>query len=224
MSRVPAPFGDVDFWRWYHALDDWQEHELPAELRPALPNLSAQEDSRSASVWFHIGDGTTLVLDLSLEFWHLNLALETPDGSSSELGWWDEARWHPFALRWEEVQALVRVAGHELGDDVALCLLAPFVGTDTSAPDQLEQVRNSVKGALDRLGIDEQTATRLAESAVRPVAGEEYQWTRHPELGWVFGGEYPCYSLRNQAHAGGAEGQFPFAAMAKLRHELGLET
>jgi hypothetical protein len=34
--------------------------------------------------------------------------LDRATGTEHPLGWWDDARWHPFALRWEELQALAR--------------------------------------------------------------------------------------------------------------------
>jgi hypothetical protein len=39
---------------------------------------------------------------------------------------------------------------------------------------------------------------------------EDYRWQLNAKLGWVFGGEYACYSLRNPEHSGGGEGRFPF--------------
>jgi hypothetical protein len=42
------------------------------------------------------------------------------------------------------------------------------------------------------------------------------RWTSDAELGWLFRGEYACYSLRNREHLLGTEGRFPFAHIQNL--------
>lgn len=60
------------------------------------------------------------------------------------------------------------------------------------------------------LGFPAEDVSTLAKHTTLAVTEEDYRWTRDAELGWVFGGEHPCYSLRSRAHSDGAEGVFPF--------------
>jgi hypothetical protein len=63
------------------------------------------------------------------------------------------------------------------------------------------------------------SASEIAELSDRTVilpSEDDYKWSHDRELGWVFGGEYPCYSIRNREHAGGEEGRFPFAEWATI--------
>jgi hypothetical protein len=121
-----------------------------------------------------------LDFDITLD-WDVNLLLANRQQSKqSELGWWDDARWHPFALRWEQITA----AYHEL---------------DLFSPEEVEE---------------------LAEATLLKPPEDDYRWTRDAKLGWVFGGDYPCYSIRNAAHAGGAEGRFPFADWERLLESM----
>ena len=50
-----------------------------------------------------------LEVQLENELYTANLSLSKPrDSKPKELGWWDYARWHPFALRWDELEHLIR--------------------------------------------------------------------------------------------------------------------
>ncbi len=50
---------------------------------------------------------------------------------------------------------------------------------------------------------------------------DDYRWEQHPDLGWVFtSDDYACYSIRNECHAGGDEGSFPFVAWARQMSAL----
>ena len=57
---------------------------------------------------------------------------------------------------------------------------------------------------------------QLVETTLLKPPSDDYRWTLNNQLGWVFGGEYPCYSLRNPEHTGEDEGRFPVAEFAQL--------
>lgn len=143
-----------------------------------------------------------------------SLELVEPGGAASPLGWWDDARWHPFALRWAELDALAdQWRAHPdvtLLAPIPLLLLAPFVGFGVGDEAVRAVALDRVARGLASLGVGDVDA--CAARALLPVTDDDYRWTLDAALGWTFGGAYPCYSLRNSAHAGGAEGRFPFEA------------
>ena len=143
-----------------------------------------------------------------------------------ELAWWDDIRWHPFWLRWLELEKLHRYWQEHpdllpCSSVATLPLLAPFVGTGIDEIDALPVRRERIAAAYRELGLlSAEEIGRLVESALRGPPEDDYRWTHHEMLGWVFAGEYPCYSLRNAAHSDGREGRFPFAEFATLMHQL----
>ena len=73
-----------------------------------------------------------------------------------------------------------------------------------------------------RLSLFSQSeVTALSErTLVLPSEEDDYKWSKDNELGWIFGGAYPCYSIRNREHVDGAEGRFPFAEWATIVAKL----
>jgi hypothetical protein len=152
--------------------------------------------------------------------------LNVQNSKRCELGWWDEIRWHPFWLRWLELEKLHRYWQDHPGllpcnPTASLPLLAPFVGTGVDETDALPVRRERIAAAYRELGLfSAEEIGRLVECALRGPPEDDYRWMRHETLGWVFGGEYPCYSLRNAEHSDGREGRSPFEEFARLMHEL----
>ncbi|MEV4139780.1 hypothetical protein AB0J72_47415 [Dactylosporangium sp. NPDC049742] len=138
-----------------------------------------------------------------------------------ELGHWDQARWHPFCLRWSELEAVVArmraAAGpHPLPPDVGLLLLARWVGHGSDETALLEERRAAVAGAFERLGLfhgDE--AARMAAQLMQAVPEDDYAWRWDGERGWLLSGEYAGYSIRNDCHS-----RFPFPEFAEFRRQL----
>ncbi len=190
---------DRDVWARYLAADE----ELPLldEVKVRLPwdarldlSLDANEGSKSIAL-----------VDLAT-------------GAEHPLGWWDEARWHPFALRWNELERLAsdwRARGIELRPPVPLLLLSCFVGFGVDDDEQRRLAAAAVADGFRMLGFAARDASALAGAALPRLGERDYRWTRDAELGWLFGGKYPCYSLRNREHLGGAEGAFPFAEVRR---------
>jgi len=166
-------------------------------------------------------------LEVQFEFHAVDVTLvNVQSGKRCELGWWDEARWHPFWLRWLELEKLHRY-WQEYPDLLpcspvaTLPLLAPFVGTGVDETNALPARREDVAAAYRELGLfSAGEIGRLVECALRGPPEDDYRWMHHETLGWVFGGEYACYSLRNAEHSDGREGTFPFAEFASLMHQL----
>ncbi|HEX9050245.1 MAG TPA: hypothetical protein VF841_06890 [Anaeromyxobacter sp.] len=191
-------FHDREFWARYHSGDD--ERGLTGDLEVRFP-------------W----DGR-LALELVAGPGRKALALVDPaSGARHPLGWWDEARWHPFALRWNELERLtsdwaVRPDA-EPRAPVPLLLLSCFVGFGAADDEDRASAFSAVAAGFRMLGLAAHEASALAADALPRVGERDYRWTRDPELGWIFGGGYPCYSLRNREHLAGAEGVFPFAEL-----------
>jgi hypothetical protein len=142
----------------------------------------------------------------------------------SEMGWWDDARWHPHALRWSELE---RLHQYWLSDSVApihpsaaFLLLALFVGHGVDERDDFPERKEAIAKHYEQLQLF--TATEIAELVKRTfvLPSEDYNWSQDSELGWVFGGDYPCYSIRNREHCGGAEGRFPFSDWSMVVAQL----
>ncbi|MGE0710474.1 MAG: hypothetical protein AB7N76_09840 [Planctomycetota bacterium] len=214
-ARVPEVLLDPVFWRYYqlgreHAPDAEWKRQYSREL-----NAGEWEPLRFS---LDCGAGRVLVVTARLDYYALDLELEEPDGALHTLGWWDEARWHPYALRWEEAVALLRAWRRRptgaLGSPwAAFLLIARFVGlSERLAGERFDEVFH----AYLRLDLKSATARRLALGTVTPPTDADYRWSEDPELGWVFGGDYACYTLRNRAHLDGNEGRFPFEAFAAL--------
>lgn len=190
------PYALESFWRYVYGLDESPDPALGTEPMDFV---------------FPVGEGC-LVVVVELEAWEVRLELADADGESiGLLGWWDEARWHPYALRMSEADRVVGAVDDQ-GAPVALALLAPFVGH--ASDEAVDSHRTRVASALGALGVP--NAGKLAQAAVRRPDDDDYAWREDPDLGWVFDGEYPCYSTRNPAHAG-TEEAFPFEAFRKLR-------
>jgi hypothetical protein len=155
-------------------------------------------------------------------------------GYAYEIGHWDQARWHPWCLRWEEAQAVVAYmranpstyepnedSDNEctVSPDMAMLLLSRFVGHEPGDTAGLEAHRAQVAEQFVRMGVfDPAQARRIAENMVVPPPEDDYTWTRSDTHGWMFGGAYTCYSNRNTDHS-----RFPFEHFARFRVMLGLD-
>ena len=104
---------------------------------------------------------------------------------------------------------------------MAFLLLALFVGHGVDERGQLSARKDVLAKHYQHLNLF--SLSEVAELSDRTVvlpSEDEYKWSQDNELGWVFGGEYPCYSIRNRDHYGGAEGRFPFAEWATVVTQL----
>ncbi|KUL41468.1 hypothetical protein [Actinoplanes awajinensis] len=99
-ADLRACLTDPDFWRAYFFENDTTEDEDDDDY-----------DDSSIVVEFSVGGGYGLVLDICVGLRSINLAMRTPDSSEPlDLGWDDQAHWHPDALRWAELDLIARAA------------------------------------------------------------------------------------------------------------------
>jgi hypothetical protein len=145
---------------------------------------------------------------------------DVPD-RSIELGHWDQARWHPFCLRWSEVEAVVaqlRAGTHPLPPEVGLLLLARWVGHGSDEAALLQERRAVVARAFERLGLFQgAAAARMAAQLMQAVPEDDYAWRWDAERGWLLSGDYAGYSIRNDCHD-----RFPFPEFTQFRRQLGV--
>ncbi|MEV4641489.1 hypothetical protein AB0J80_29505 [Actinoplanes sp. NPDC049548] len=226
-KSLDAAMATARFWRTYAFDGDFEqegellEEELGDDLRIYLP----------------VGGRYRLRLEPSfgLALHVLNLVVleeyedEDDDGWAYEIGHWDQARWHPWCLRREEASAVAAFMRAHPGDhglengctvspDLAELLLSRFVGHATDDAAGLAAHRAEVAGRFLRMGLfDAAEAERVAESMVR-TPPDRYAWTRSQTHGWLFGGDYGCYSNRDLGHS-----HFPFDDFAAFRAMLGLD-
>lgn len=216
VSDSTAIFSDASFWQWLYLR---KNDEPLADSVLRLFDSSDTSGSRSPRVDFSFpcDAAASLVVSINPEFEDFNLSLH--DGNTDTehpMGWWDWARWHPHALRWDELQKLENAWRNTLpiagGTSPAFLLLAQFVGHANSEQDEFAERKSIIREHYRNLSLfSESELTELTDATLVRPSNEDYEWTLDDELGWVFGGEYPCYSLRNRPHFGGSEGRFPFA-------------
>lgn len=210
-SDIGTLFASRDFWFYYQFGSEYtgDKHLLDA-------HVSADAKTKNIDVRLVGPKPYSIEVSLGLDYWNVYLSLVHAERDRSVLGWWDEARSHPYALRWEELELLVRYwreHSHAApgGPEVALLLLARFVGNDVASNEDFESRKLRLREAYLTLGIfTGEEIARLVDSSMFLPSEKDYGWTLDEKLGWSFGGEYPCYSLRNEAHAGSNEGSFPF--------------
>ncbi len=134
------------------------------------------------------------------------------------LAWWDCARWHPYCLRYEELNLLLAYINANntvwKNSKIPLLLLKRFVGFGKNDTVQKAALEQRAEKVLNELGIE--NAEELALCGFK----EKYNWTES-DLGWEFTAKYSCYSLRNKPHLNSKEGKFPFELWHKLIAELG---
>lgn len=199
-----ATLSKPEFWRHY-VLDESDDFEADG--------VDAIELTLPAS------KGWRLLLHLDIDPRMHTLYLSS-DTNSHELGHWDDARWHPFCLRWQELEAVVRwmranPAECELSAETATLLLAAWVGTGADEDEQLEPRRRLIAAEFIKLGIfPHDEAGNVAAQLLAGAPEEDYIWRLDPDRGWTFGGEYPCYSNRNDSH------DFPFPEFAQFSKQF----
>ncbi len=98
MAQVDEPWLRPRLWSWYQRGED----HLPPPERSARSELACFQPPCPG--------GRLVQIDVHLKRSILDLALRVDD-VRHELGWWDMARWHPAALRWEELERIAAYAG-----------------------------------------------------------------------------------------------------------------
>lgn len=202
------------FWRFYVRLEQSLDDDTLGLFGETKINGKPYAQS---VIGLRCGEDCFIDLTITPQLAMVDLGLcNTRTSRSTEMGWWDDARPHPFALRWSELESLSQYWLNEPSDNIApsaaVLLLAPFVGHGADERTAVSARKTILEEHYRRLNLfSAGEVGELSERSVIPPPEDDYAWSRDGELGWVFGGEYPCYSLRNRAHFGGEEGRFPFA-------------
>jgi len=218
-ERLLAVLRAPEFWRCYVYDYDAVDVDAEGERLAGQAGDTVVLDLPAQETW-------RLRLEMSVDLGMYDLYLGTTDprrrDQKYELGDWDQVCWHPWCLRWEEVEAVVRrmredPAAQPVPPELARLLLARFVGHGPGEADLLAARRHVVADEFARLGMfTGAEAERMAERILITAREDDYAWRRCPEHGWVFGGADTAYSLRNHEH------DFPFAEFAEFRGLLGL--
>ncbi|MDR7276594.1 hypothetical protein [Catenuloplanes atrovinosus] len=168
-ADVQSRLRDPGFWRAYLFEPQDEDDDLYDDLD--------EDDDEDASfvVEFPVGDGYALVLDIDVSIRMVNLALRTPDSDETlELGWDDEAHWHPHALRWVELDLIARAAA-------ALDPGLPHPGPVVALTSRFVVLAATEPGDPDDVGpLDE--ITRLLDHAYGPPPAGAPWWPSADDL------------------------------------------
>ncbi|NUO55357.1 MAG: hypothetical protein HOV71_13510 [Hamadaea sp.] len=119
LDQVRPLLSDPMFWaRYFYAHDEGPGADRLGDLADDLdeafePDDDAEEDDEGDGEFhrelrFEVGDGYGLLLDFDVSLDSYNLAAYGPGQPEAELGWDDLAHWHPYALRWSELDLICR--------------------------------------------------------------------------------------------------------------------
>lgn len=224
MTDASAILGYAAFWRFYVRLsEDPLENEV---LRHFGTTTISGREYAETTISLPCGSEWSFEITITPELVTIYLGLRNQNsGRVAEIGWWDDARWHPYALRWSELEGLHRYwlnsALLQIHPSAAFLLLAVFVGHGVDERDQFSARKRTIAKHFELLRLfSEAELVEFVDRAFRLPSREDYNWSHDSKLGWVFGGKYPCYSLRNKEHSDGTEGRFPFSEWSELMTQL----
>lgn len=188
-----AALESPDFWCWYWLVDGWRERT----------DIAVPEKALRLGL---VGQRPTLVLNVTR--FERTLYLDHPSLSEkAQLGWLDDAHWHPDVLRWEETECasryLANAAGTRPRPSEALLLLAIF--TPVTRSDDCARVTQLLDAASVEVGIPSQAREHVLWHASSPYNAE---WRRDAGR-WVLEGE--VHSLRYLDNP-----SFPFQELQEL--------
>ncbi|GIH03700.1 hypothetical protein Rhe02_17670 [Rhizocola hellebori] len=138
---------DPAFWaRYTFAAEDGPGADRLGTLRELLDEDEDEEGDEEREdafvVSFDVGGGHLVVLDIDNDLGSYELGIAAPGGADiASLGWDDLAHWHPFALRWPELDLICRAVSvldpqlpHPGAPMALLCRFAAvFDGDDVDA-------------------------------------------------------------------------------------------
>jgi len=220
MANIQALLQSRKFWPFYVRAN---EDKLSDNILSYFDKNKNDDVNKEITISIPCHHNYSLEINIIPDMRMTNLGLRNSiSNTCSEMGWWDDARWHPFALQWEE---LLKLSGTWKNIDIhpsaAFLLLAIFVGHGIDECSLLPKREAIIREHYNQLKnySDEEIAELAKHTIIRPTE-EDYNWTKDTEFGLVFSGEYPCYSIRNREHANGAEGSFPFSEWSEIMADL----
>lgn len=169
---------------------------------------------------FHLTEYDTLLLDPGEDLAYISLAYQYKTENELEIAWDDEAHFHPFVLRFTELQAIVDkiAAVHNVEKWVPALLLRRFVGIESFAELQtisaweLEMRKTSGLFTEDELHAWFEKSKQDHENFWNDC---DRKWSYQEPTGWGFEGN-DAYSLRNANNS-----HFPFQQWNRMLAELG---
>lgn len=237
-------FSNAKFWELFYRMEiELEEVEYDSILSQLKEAFKYREDmityeyegkektsiDKVIEFEFSCGISFSLRLDLFLEHRSGNWAntetnlylLDKKDGKVHQMGWWDLARWHPLCLKREEFELLLEY--WNLNDPIwkntpfPKLLLKNYVGFQEET--SLESFKEETLMEFRSLLLDD--FEMVQETLSSMFFCEDYEWKKHESLGWVFESEvYNCYSIRNECHASGEEGLFPFKEYQEMIEDV----
>ncbi|MEV4134144.1 hypothetical protein AB0J72_18480 [Dactylosporangium sp. NPDC049742] len=99
------------FWaRYTFAHEDGPGADRLGDIEDLLDDEDEPEaDDEARDVEFAVGGGYRILLTVESQIDHYSLGMVAPDSAdTAELGWDDLAHWHPYALRWSELDLICR--------------------------------------------------------------------------------------------------------------------
>ncbi|GAB7039539.1 MULTISPECIES: hypothetical protein [Catenuloplanes] len=114
-ADLQARLSDPVFWRaYFFDADALEDDDDPGDDDPGDDGeavLTAEDGDDVMGVEFPVGGGFALVLDIDVELRMVTLEMRSPaQADTLQLGWDDDAHWHPHALRWDELDLIARAA------------------------------------------------------------------------------------------------------------------
>ena len=217
---------ETAFWHYYQKGDEGGlDAELLSQYFDFEPSDDEEEEAQVEPWSLKLGClDYSFDLDIYVDFYAINCWFRVPDDETEyQIGWWDFGEWHPFGMKWDELMKVWEYWKSNpdlipITSDQAFLLLAKFVGIGKSEVAQVPEYKKVVKSVYQRLGLDFdfKEINELSSCTFLLPPEDDYEWSDDPDLGPIFSGEYPHYSLRNAQHASGEEGIFPFQPFAKL--------
>lgn len=208
-ATLKTRLDDPSFWRAYFFDDGADTDDDDDDMA-----------DESIIVEFAVGGGHALVLDIDSGLDMIDLGLRGPgDDEVLEIGWDDQAHWHPDTLRWAELDLIARAAA-VLDPTLAhpgpvLALTARFVVLDAS--DDVEAITPLMDAAF---GTPPPGAPWWPRTStwLRKADGRRHgiAWQRDANGDWAVdqaesaGGDRDLYSVRRPGS------KFPFEAWREL--------
>ncbi len=178
----------------------------PENPRADYPELDAYK------IRFVISPQSAIVLSTNSKLWERTLFLENRDnGELSQLGWSDQAHFHPDVFRFEELtvicKCLARTDTELKHPGVPLLLLQEFCPITSKT--EWDAISKLIAGSLVTLiTLGPAEAIAFAAKIVAPV--REVVWTQSPSGHWILKGESP-YSLRDPEYR-----EFPLKSFEEM--------
>ncbi len=221
------PLHDPVFWaRYLYAHEGGPGADRLGDIKDLLNEADDDDDDdNEIDVIFDVGNGHGVLLTVDVSIDSYSLGITVPGAAeAAELGWDDLAHWHPYALRWNELNLICRAVAaldprlpHPGAPLALLCRFAALFEDD-----DVDQAVAEVDAAFVSLrphqweGYWPRGADWLGRADFR---GQEVVWQRDQAGNlWASqeeGAHMDFYSTRVEPEAGVAE-QFPYAKLQAL--------